>query len=172
MTAQPTTFSPPVPSGLAKTVVDQLAGQVAAKLGYKPGQDLKSLVSKLGGVLDYEPWEEATEGGSLEVNPEKKSFRLRISPYVGALRNRFTIAHELGHYFLHSEVGKKPIQARREGTGRVEWEANWFAAGFLMPAESFKEDWKRHRGDMGALIGIYQVSEAVIEIRRESLGLK
>ena len=172
MPTQTSTFCPPTPSGLAKTVVDDLAARVAEKVGYKAGESLVNIVNSLGGNLDYQPWTEATGGGSLEVNPDQKTFRIRISPYAGELRNRFTIAHELGHYFLHSDVGKKAIKAERAGTGRVEWEANWFAAGFLMPAEQFKKDWEKHRENIGKLISIYQVSEPVIDIRREYLGLK
>lgn len=163
---------PPEPCGLSKQDVDALGERVSAKVGYQPGGDLEEIVQKLGGTIVFQPWAEATEGGSLEVYPAKKSFLMRISPLVGRFRNRFTIAHELGHYFLHSDVGQKPIQALREGSGRVEWEANWFAAGFLMPAKQFREDWDTLKGNVGKLISLYQVSEQVIEIRQQFLGLK
>ncbi len=167
-----TPFCEAIPTRLSRKVVENLGEQVAGKLGYIPGEDLEPIVRGLGGILEMQPWDEATDGGSLEVVPEEKQFRIRISPFAGKLRNRFTIAHELGHYFLHAEVGKKAICIQREGTGRLEWEANWFAAGFLIPAEKFKADWEESGGNIGKLIGIYQVSEPVIEIRRESLGLK
>lgn len=164
-------FVQPEPCGLSKQEVDRLASQVAEKVGYQPGGDLETIVTNLGGTIEFQPWAEATGGGSLEVYPERGTFLMRISPLVGRLRNRFTIAHELGHYFLHSDVGKKPIQALREGTGRVEWEANWFAAGFLMPAVKFVEDWKVLRGNVGKLMSLYEVSEQVIEIRQQFLAL-
>lgn len=167
------TFQAPEPSNLAKAVVYDLAAKVAAKVGYKPGDPLDEIVKRLGGEIRNQSWEEATSGGSLEVRPgEKPAFIIRTSPFAGALRNRFTIAHELGHYFLHSDVGKKPILARREGTDRVEWEANWFAAGFLMPEAQFRADWAEYGHRMGKMMDLYQVSEPVIEIRRDSLGLK
>lgn len=173
MSATSATFEAPVPSNLAKAVVYDLAAKVAAKVGYKPGGSLEEVVKGLGGEIRNQSWEEATSGGSLEVYPgEKPAFIIRTSPFAGALRNRFTIAHELGHYFLHSDVGAKRIRARREGTDRVEWEANWFAAGFLMPAEQFKADWAAYGHRMGKMMDLYQVSEPVIEIRRDSLELK
>ena len=41
------------------------------------------------------------------------------------------IAHELGHYFLHSEMGQKVGKFPRYGEGRLEAEANWFGRAFL-----------------------------------------
>lgn len=166
-------FQDPKPCQLSKSTVDEVAAKIARKVGYEPGADLEKIVSKLGGEILHQAWDEATDGGSLEVYPGgKPHFLIRVSPFAGALRNRFTIAHELGHYFLHSGVGTKPIKVMREGSDRVEWEANWFAAGFLMPAEQFKADWRRAKGSMGALIRRYQVSEFAIELRQEYLKLK
>ncbi len=166
-------FQDPKPCLLSKDTVDQVAAKIARTVGYEPGADLEKIVEKLGGKLLSQAWDEATEGGSLEVYPGKKPrFLLRISPFAGALRNRFTIAHELGHYFLHSGVGTKPIKVMREGSDRVEWEANWFAAGFLLPATRFKSDWRKAKGDIGRLIHLYQVSGFAIELRQEYLGLK
>jgi Zn-dependent peptidase ImmA (M78 family) len=56
---------------------------------------------------------------------------------AGMERERFSIAHELGHYVLHSLFGQKKIRAARYGSDPIEWEANWFAAAFLMPEELF-----------------------------------
>lgn len=166
-------FQDPEPSKLSKDTVDGIASNIARAVGYEPGADLGKIVEKLGGELLSQAWDEATEGGSLEVYPGRKPrFLLRISPFAGALRNRFTIAHELGHYFLHSGVGTKAIKVMREGSDRVEWEANWFAAGFLLPAARFKSDWRKAKGDIGKLINLYQVSEFVIQIRQEYLKLR
>lgn len=62
-------------------------------------------------------------------------------------RQRFTIAHELGHFFLHRNnervfVDGKPIfyrdQVSSEGSQIQEIEANAFAAELLMPASALK----------------------------------
>ena len=53
----------------------------------------------------------------------------------GSGRDRFTLAHELGHYVLHSSG----VQLCRSDGGRVvtycdpEWQANTFASKLLMP---------------------------------------
>lgn len=54
-------------------------------------------------------------------------------------RQRFTIAHELGHYFLHRKLKNTfvdEIFARSGITNQTEKEANVFAASLLMPKES------------------------------------
>ncbi len=173
MTALPTAdFEDPVASGVSKAKIDELAAQVAAKVGYKPGADLEPIVRRLGGVIQYHTWDVGDSSGSLEVRPgEKPLFTIRLPSFASNMRNRFTIAHELGHYFLHSDVGRKRIRVERAGTGRVEWEANWFAAGFLLPEAGFREDWAKFGGSVGLLIGRYKVSTGVIEIRQQTLGL-
>ena len=64
-------------------------------------------------------------------------FDIVLPQFTSPLRDRFTIGHELGHYFLHSRQGERPLVAYRQGSGRLEWEANWFAAGLLMPKDEF-----------------------------------
>lgn len=162
----------PQPANLKKSVVDEIAEKVAAKLGYKPGEDLLPHVKRLGGKVEHDDMDTDDGSGSLEVFPGKTpSFVIRLPAFTGNFRNRFTIAHELGHYFLHSGGGKKPILIRREGSNRVEWEANWFAAAFLLPAKEFVQDWEKHPGSIPHMVHKYQVSEAVVEIRLKNLGL-
>jgi Zn-dependent peptidase ImmA (M78 family) len=121
------------------------------------------------------------------------------TPFIGVnvsdtpARKRFTIAHELGHYFLHdrSEVfldktsGKPRIVANRdplskEGTDVREIEANLFAAELLMPADWIIRDLERYThidlfGDENEsvirdLATKYQVSVRAMTIRLERLG--
>ena len=68
--------------------------------------------------------------------PEKGKMLIREDVYEGAChrngRDRMTIAHELGHYLLHDDLGL----ARTEGNVPTycdpEWQATAFAAEFLM----------------------------------------
>lgn len=69
------------------------------------------------------------------------------------VRQRFTIAHELGHYLLHSpntddvhidsgfEVRFRD-ELSSQGTDRSEQEANFFAAELLMPQKFLESDLK------------------------------
>ena len=73
-------------------------------------------------------------------NAYNNTMEVREDVYQKAIegdgRQRFTIAHELGHYFLHKEGVKL---CRTDGNSRVvsyldpEWQANTFASALLMP---------------------------------------
>ncbi|MGH3265723.1 MAG: ImmA/IrrE family metallo-endopeptidase [Trebonia sp.] len=67
------------------------------------------------------------------------------------VRRRFTIAHELGHYFLHvSETlhvdraahFRLRSQLSSEGIDVTEIQANRFAASLMMPDEMILKDMK------------------------------
>ncbi len=92
-------------------------------------------------------------------------------------RKRFTIAHELGHYFLHSDKLKSGIidgvdTLNRDGRADpIEYEANKFAADLLMPEELFRELWSQENSSITSMSGIFSVSESAIAIRAKTLGL-
>ena len=52
---------------------------------------------------------------------------------------------------------------------RAEWEANWFAAAFLMPKDNFTADYKAL--GLASVAAKYGVSTTAAEIRAKSLGL-
>ncbi|EPL7761403.1 ImmA/IrrE family metallo-endopeptidase [Acinetobacter baumannii] len=67
----------------------------------------------------------------ISINPLENTYRSR---------RRFTLAHEFGHYVLHSKDDKREfIDASetmfRTGTNDFETEANHFAASILMPKD-------------------------------------
>ena len=102
----------------------------------------------------------------------KRDFKIYLPFHSSPLRDRFTIAHELGHYILHSRLaGVEKLKATRSGHGRVEWEANWFAAGLLMPADIFKEKYDGPMFSIPELCSFFGVSSEAIHVRAQSLGL-
>lgn len=173
----PVRFDLPAPeaTGWTKHSIDKLGELAATRLGYEPGGDLVGLVEKIGGEVITGPADRTGTTGFLEVPPledlrkDERRFRIVLSPYPGEYRNRFTIAHELAHFFLHSKGGKQPLYATRQAGSRVEWEANWFAAAFLMPSPAFVEEWNRCGGRVGHLINHFLVSGGAVEIRRDTL---
>ncbi|MCL6584835.1 MAG: ImmA/IrrE family metallo-endopeptidase [bacterium] len=56
-----------------------------------------------------------------------------------AVRERFDLAHELGHLILHPWLEPNKI-LNRETNRRIEEEAHRFAEAFLMPADSFAKE--------------------------------
>lgn len=150
-----------------KASIEKYAEEVAEVIDFQPGGDLIAAIDGFGGELHYRPMDEwVDEDGSIFVH-EECDFDILLPSYTSPLRDRFTIAHELGHYFLHSEQGVRPIIAFRRGSTRIEWEANWFAASFLMPREEF--DAREADGyDIPDLAAYFSVSERAAEVRRDS----
>ena len=129
--------------------------------------DIDRLMNMLGGSVELEH-----DSESLEVRDEG-DFTVFIPRFTSERRDCFTIAHELGHYFLHylyPEVrGGK--QFSRGGRDRAETEANVFASSLLMPAEKFALAHKECGGDSWSLSVIFDVSPAAAEVRAQVLGL-
>ncbi len=89
-------------------------------------------------------------------------------------RKRFTVAHELGHYFLHSErLADGIVDAlNRDGTvDPIENEANNFAANLLMPELTFRELWMKENCSIDHMARYFFVSESAILTRARFLHL-
>jgi Zn-dependent peptidase ImmA (M78 family) len=101
-------------------------------------------------------------------------------------RNRFTIAHEIGHLVLHTDelhVDDPLPVGFRDGrsataTDPKEIEANQFAAELLMPEPFLRRDLARKRrtaplteGEIEELADTYEVSIQAMTIRLSRLAL-
>ena len=100
-------------------------------------------------------------------------------------RQRFTIAHELGHFFFHSGMEEHVdkdfrVNWRRtaESPTAIDWEevtANRFAAEFLMPTRFMKSDLDAIRTIDKRVVTIlavrYKVSPEAMKIRLSNLGI-
>ena len=105
-------------------------------------------------------------------------------------RKRFTIAHELGHYFLHLEVGEEHVDevimfrgAKKKVASEdktMEREANAFAAAILMNKETLVNELRELvvGAGMNSISEIieyiavkFQVSEEAMKYRLNEIGL-
>jgi predicted transcriptional regulator len=162
------------PTRASRAAIDQAAANIAKKLGYEPGADLKAFIEdRLGGKISIaSPEKRMGEYGYLRVVPgTPEKFEIVLSPYTGEYHDRFTMAHELGHYFLHYlfQDRNDELIVNREGTSRAESEANWFAAGFLMPAEAFRAEWEASKGYLPLMIHRFRVASHLIARRHRML---
>ncbi len=97
-------------------------------------------------------------------------------------RKRFSIAHELGHHFLHLDEDGEIIDKRgdmfreKEPDGLMsedrmrEIHANWFATELLMPTEFVREEWSKNPST-SYLARAFNVSEEAIGYRVDALDL-
>ena len=108
-----------------------------------------------------------------EFDPSDKVMRIRESVYLGAAkgntRDRFTIAHEIGHMILNSLMDAEIKFCRFDETVKsyedIEWQANTFAAEFLV---DFSEIEYMNIDEISEKFG---VSRKVAQIQKEKLYL-
>lgn len=147
--------------------VDDITQDIIKIVNFKPGDSVDDLIENgFCGKVEYLPLSQMlnNNSGRIEVKGEG-DFIVRANSYDNTLRRRFTLAHELGHYILHSNMGKTPITVNRSGINeRIEWEANWFAAGLLMPKNNFVEKYNENNNDY-LLSGYFKVSLPAIKAR-------
>lgn len=157
-------------AGLTNTAIQQYAGQIGEhyKIHGADGRaDIDAFVQELGGRTQYANNEE-----SLDVR-RIGEFTIYIPHFTSARRDRFTKAHELGHYFLHYVYAKKsePMKCGRGGRDRAETEANVFASALLMPEKEFKSSFEELDGDFWKLASRFDVSPLAAEVRAQVLHL-
>jgi Zn-dependent peptidase ImmA (M78 family) len=157
--------------------IEALAGElrklVLEKMGEgqpSAGEVVRWTTKNLGGEIrvSEDPSKLEEESGSLAIY-EKGRFVIFLSPYTSPLRDNFTIAHEIGHYFLHFDHKRQslngPVIFNRYGSDRNEWQANRFAAAFLMPKEEFLEVYERYGRNTRLVAGHFEVSEPAVQVR-------
>ena len=133
------------------------------QLAYKLGLNVySSVMSKTSGYIKY-------EGSSKNI-------------YVNSLdsvrRQRFTIAHELGHFLLHNQLLEKQggsVLYRNENRGILEEQANSCAAALLMPRSMVKSLFNRTSLPISEkvfeLANNFNVSVEAMYVRLSILGL-
>lgn len=132
---------------------------------------LQQSVKLLNGTISVAPMPAFYEvdGGSLIIYPDRK-FKIQLSATTSPLRDNFTIAHELGHFFLHYDYDNPPDEEvifARYGSGIYEFQANRFAAAFLMPKEEFIKIRKKYADNPFLIAAYFEVSIAAAETRME-----
>ncbi len=162
------------PCYFSKNQIRELATIFAKSMNYVPiKSNLWDCVEKIGGKITYDNNKIDSIGGSISVK-KKNDFTIYLSPVTGNQRNNFTIAHELGHYVLHSKLGKIPMEANREEDSHdlIEREANCFASEFLMPEEMIRKQFaKKNTMALPELANHFNVSISAMRWRCKNLGL-
>ena len=163
-------------SSLAETIRDGLDLQTPI--------DVEAAVIRLGGELREEPALEEKMEAFVRKSGER--FQIVLSADKPDTRKRFSIAHELGHLFLHMGYLVNPDMWRdardyqdavyfRFGYGTEEAEANEFAGAFLMPEAEFEKVAERHtnggRCSVQAIADHFKTSKDAVLTRGRLLGL-
>jgi Zn-dependent peptidase ImmA (M78 family) len=149
----------------------------------RPPVPVEELAAALGIDVRYSAGNDDVSGALIQ---SEDSVVIAVNSAQHENRQRFTIAHEIGHFLLHkgTEVHFDDdfrVNYRREVSSGIatddEKEANWFAAVLLMPEPFLRKDWLRLRLEnqaaMGAIQSLavrYKVSPKAMELRLVNLG--
>jgi Zn-dependent peptidase ImmA (M78 family) len=161
--------------------IQDLAEAVRHACGLATPVDVRAAVSCLGGRL------ETAGDGEYEARIEKEDdgFLITLTEDVSDGRFRFSVAHELGHLFLHMGfLDDESWGNADEYTDSVyyrfghtveEYEAHEFAGAFLMPSSEFKRIAAQHQTggtfDVNAIARHFGVSSQAALTRGRWLGL-
>lgn len=120
-------------------------------------------------------------GISGEIRPrDGGGFVIRVNRHDPSKRQRFTVAHEISHFLLHSDhIGNgisDDVLYRSSLSDRREAQANRLAADILMPDNLIREQvgaaQEKGVGDIVLFLAEeFSVSEAAMRIKLENLGV-
>lgn len=139
--------------------IEEIASKLQIKISRAPSKDFSGLLIR-------------KDGHAL----------IGINNSEAPVRQRFTVAHELGHFFLHPQKdtfvdyrdNKKDLMKTNK-----EKQANMFAAALLMPRKNVEKDFRNvARASLSdeetqkILADRYDVSEEAMRFRLKNLGLQ
>lgn len=114
-----------------------------------PIDNMKDVVESLGGAIQEDTNIGMYSDGYIRkhLKGESPRFTIVVPSNQSENRKNFTIAHELGHLFLHMGYmiddelwnSEKNVIFNRKGNSEIELQANEFAAALLMPKREYKE---------------------------------
>ena len=166
-------YKPMSPGGYNLSLVYGYGEEIAKLVNWSPDLDINELIKRNGGTIhyiDYAVFRRYPDifQNSIYVRSEK-NFDIILPAYAGMVENRFTLAHELGHYVLHSKTSPMSY-ACRNGDTPVEKEADCFALGFMMPSDKFREACEKYK-TLFELSLVFRVPELAVKARALSLAI-
>jgi Zn-dependent peptidase ImmA (M78 family) len=149
----------------------------------EPPVDVESIAEKQGLAIEFQPLQSDLSGFLFH---DEQYAVMGVNSSHPRVRQRFTIAHELGHFLLHQSDplhvdravhAKFRNELSKQGTDLDEIEANLFAAELLMPRMMVAQD--MHQNDVvdilddhffSELAQRYSVSTQALLLRLVNLG--
>lgn len=107
------------------------------------------------------------------IQKRDNSVRIIVNSEDIVTRRRFTIAHELGHFFLHHNGYEiEYLDKRSNTTNPEETEANRFAAELLMPEDLLRREYDKLMFPTARQLSrVFKVSEQAMSVRLKSLKM-
>ena len=141
--------------------------------------DVEFLARSLGLIINKAHLQSDISG---MMEKHKDTFNLTVNASDSSNKQRFTIAHEIGHYMLHRHlIGDgltddrvyRSMPHSKFFNARIgpneETEANKFAVTLLMPYPAIKNDLLSNQYTVESMANKYGVSRSAMAIRTKSI---
>jgi len=132
--------------------------------------DVVGLAGSIGIRVEYLPLANETSGF---LHRNGSYWTIGVNSLHHPNRQRFTLAHELGHFFLHRDHGDfedKALFRKSLQQDTREVEANDFASKLLMPENDFRALAIKHPSNPKLIASYFGVSETATKFRADTLG--
>jgi len=168
-------YKRPKPCRAGRQVIFAFAEKIALALNLKTGDDLEKLVAqRLPGKIENLPGSKKQEKASITVKSGGDFIiRLFSSLFPLPLQRRMSVAHELGHFFLHSRYGEEELEAfcdAEDEDEAAEKEASEFARAFLVPTALLNKAVDCFGRDSIQVAAHFMVPESVARQRMVDIG--
>ena len=164
--------------------VESEAAELLQQMGITtPPVPVEAIARELGLEVRFEPLDSDLSGFLYRTGQRTL---IGVNSHHAAVRQRVTIAHEIGHFRLHDHQSlhvDRTVFARlrgdlaAQGTDPEEIEANLFASALLLPQELVQQDLQHAQEidilDEGFVAGLarrYEVSAQAMLLRLSKLG--
>ena len=140
-------------------------------------------VIKIANANDIKVYEgdlDKKTSGAIRYKKEEDKFEILVNKNDVITRQRFTIAHELGHYFLHQDylkseeihidimyrIAEKGNDTEKEREKQVD-----YFAGALLMNRTLLEKLHKENNSIQELADLFNVSVSAMTVRLDILGL-
>lgn len=141
--------------------------------------NIVALAKKEGYTVATATFRDKNISGGIQFKTDTQTGKMYVNADDSPLRQRFSLAHEVGHSCMHSNTPKyakgvlERIDMFRDSSEHniEEVEANAFAAALLMPEDIVCDMWRKWRSTE-ILAELFEVSISAMSFRLYNLGLK
>lgn len=164
------------PSNFSREYVSKIADDVRNQYSNSFPINTVEIANNLG--LTVYTYNEPNPDISGILDPQNKKIYINGNDYP--LRQKFSTAHEIGHWVLDYGCKAEPSDVPRysyrnllssQGVNPSEMRANFFAACLLMPEDIVMRAWIRNAYDIDNTANELVVSRMALAYRLEYLGL-
>jgi len=161
----------PVTEHEARSITERQAARFLRLSGITEPHIPGSIIAELP-RLDVEVRADLPKSGITFWDSHAKLWRIRLRAQDVAVRQRFSLAHELKHVLDHEVIDfAYPSVGLRSSQQRAELACDYFAACLLMPRPWIKRAWGMGVQQVDALADLFGVSTEAMARRLHDLGL-